>query len=65
MAPVIEVLPIDLIRRREGLLSELGLGSYAEFLECERLGLLTDTQWGRIDDLHGIAFLLGDDAERG
>lgn len=64
MAPVIDVSPTHLVSRREGILNEIGLDSYASFVECERLGLLTDTQWSRVDELHAIAFLLGEDEER-
>jgi len=58
---VLEVRESDLEARRREILDELGLGDYVVFLERERLGLLSDLEWSRVDELRGIAFLLGED----
>lgn len=61
MAPVITLTEEQLVTRRDELLAELHLGSYAEFREIAREHRLSDLGWVVRDELDSIVYLLGED----
>lgn len=60
MAPVITIEERDLIERRDALLRDLGLTSYAEFRREAHARPLSDRAWALRDELDSIAYLLGE-----
>ena len=62
MAPVIDVTRDKLLKRREELLADLGM-NLDEFLELASTRTLSGDEWEAMEELDGIAFLLGDDGE--
>lgn len=61
MAPVIQLRTDDLLARQAQLLGEVNLGSYDEFRERARIGILSDREWRLRNELDSIAYLLGED----
>ncbi|WP_448720996.1 hypothetical protein [Microbacterium natoriense] len=59
MAPVIEVTRDELIARRDGILSRLGL-TLDEYLRRAADSELSGDEWDVRDDLDSIAFLLNE-----
>lgn len=61
IAPVIQLRTDDLLARQAQLLGEVNLGSYDEFRERARIGILSDREWRLRNELDSIAYLLGED----
>lgn len=59
MSPVIEVTRDGLVKRREEILSRLGL-SEAEFWELKATRTLSSDEWEAKEELEQISFLLGE-----
>jgi hypothetical protein len=62
LAPVIDVTRDKLLKRREELLEHLGM-TLDEFSELASTRTLSGDEWEAMEELDGIAFLLGDDDE--
>lgn len=62
MNRVVEVVPEELVRRREALAQRMGM-SYREFAEKQRTQGLPADEWWVWQDIEAINFLLGETAD--